>query len=123
MPSSKTTLSVDTAEGTQRKIMYSNARCTWLNDYKRELGCMNPACTHTCTYPSRTPSSIILLTLLKATEFELDHVAKATKSFETSVMIERGIGRTKYVLELLKQQVLCKPCHRPKTNAENMLPK
>ncbi len=36
-------------------------------------------------------------------------------------MIVKGVSRHRYILELLKQQVLCKVCHSPKTTAENKL--
>ena len=92
-------------EGVSR-FNYSNARTIWLREFKDAFGCVNPACKDRCT------------------ELELDHVANTTKSFETSRDIVKGLARKKYILELLKQQVLCKnKCHNKKTIVENMLPK
>jgi hypothetical protein len=91
MPPGTAPVIVQTAQGPKRRRRYSNARTIWLHEYNEELGCMNPACKHpSCTYPSRHPPPIILLTLLKGTEFELDHVANKRKSMETSRMIILG---------------------------------
>ena len=90
----------------RRRAKYSNACTIWLKEYKDAFGCMNTVCKdRTCT------------------DLELDHVANTTKSFETSQKIVKGIARERYILELLKQQVICKKCHSPKTIDENMLPK
>ena len=92
-------------EGVSR-FQYSNACVMWLREFKDAFGCVNPACKD------------------QRCELELDHVAKTTKSFETSREILKGCARKKYILELLKQQVLCKnKCHNKKTIVENMLPK
>ncbi len=67
MPSATAPVTVVTDNGrTIRTQRYSNGRSTWLDEYRRELGCMNPACKHTCTYPFRPPPPIILLTLQRS---------------------------------------------------------
>jgi hypothetical protein len=106
MPPHKERLNEETAPGVERRrAKYSNARTIWLREYKDAFGCANPACKdRTCT------------------DLELDHVAKQTKSFETSRKIVTGIARKRYILELLKMQVICKKCHSLKTIDENMLP-
>jgi hypothetical protein len=51
----------------------------------------------------------------------MDHVAKRPKSMETVEDAEGGAAMKRVIFELMKQQCLCKPCHAPKTGAEQIL--